>query len=483
MSRILRRTAAVATGVLALAVPAAASATGLPAPFHRGVWDRPLLSGAPLASNSANVVNQIATAVATSGGAFNIRSFSPRIYTVPVTQPRVPIVIDGTAGYTQVLNAAMNQGGGVPFPSGALPSSQPVGTRPDTDSVLVIYQPAWNDGTGHGTGREWEFWHISSPAMNAPGAGKLPWGAPSHGDSKWHAEWGGRLSYVSMSPGYPVDRGTTTGTLTTRVQAAKSDPTFESSGWLATESSLSMLGGEVTLSDWNKGAINHVIGLGLPDALRSPATHVWPAQRNDAMGTGTIPEGTHLRLPASYPVDPKLPKLIRMMIVAAKKYGFVVWGRGGLVGVRFELPQTGNPWSCPTTPCTNTWLLPGGAFYDNAGKFVQPYQMPGLFPWKSLQVVTKPAGTKDLLPPTLAQPANVTVKAGQKVSVPLSASSPGGYPVTFAAGGTPTLGSAVATATGLSYTAVTPGTETLKVHATDGSLWSPQRTFTVTVTP
>jgi hypothetical protein len=476
----------VAAGVLSLAAPAAASATttGLPAPYVRGLWNRPLLTNAPLASNSASEVSQIATAVATNGAAFNVRWFSPRIYVVPVTQANVPIVIDGTSGPAQVLNAAMNQGGGVPIPSGALPSSQPVGTKPDTDSQLLIYQPAWDDGTGNGTGRVWEFWHVSSPAMNAPGAPRLPWGAASHGDSKWHAEWGGRLSYVSKSPGYPVNRNSVGGTLSQRIQLAKNDPTFESSGWLSTESSLSLLGGQVTFADWQRGSIDHAIGLGLPDALRSGTTHIWPAQRNDYLGNGTIPEGTHLRLPASYPVDPNLPKLIRMMIVAAKKYGFYVWGRGGLVGVRFELPQTGDPWSCPSTPCTNTWLQPGGAFYDNSGTWTPPYKMAQLFPWQKLQVVTKPSSPTDLLPPTLAQPANVSVQVGQTKSIALSGSSPGGYPLTYVVDGSGSHGTPTATSTGISFTAgMLPGTDSVTVHVSDGTLGSAKRTFTVSVVP
>jgi len=46
---------------------------------------------------------------------------------------------------------------------------------------------------------------------------------------------------------------------------------------------------------------------------------VWPAQRHDPNGHGLIPEGTRFRLPATYAVDPSLPRLIRMMVVAAKK--------------------------------------------------------------------------------------------------------------------------------------------------------------------
>jgi hypothetical protein len=256
---------------------------------------------------------------------------------------------------------------------------------------MVVYQPGWSDGSARGTGRVWEFWRASSPAQNAPGAGPLPWGAPSHGDSAWHIKWGGRISYTSTSPGYPVDRDNNGATFAARLARAGTDPAFEARGWLATATSLPLLGGMITFDDWSRGVIDHEVGISLRrDALRA-SLFAWPAQRGDGKVAGAlIPEGTRLRLPADYPIDPNAPKLIRMIEQAAKTYGLVVWDGGVNVMFRMELQQTGNPQGvCPApSTCTNAWLQPGGAFYNNAGKFVFPTQMAQLFPWAALQALT-----------------------------------------------------------------------------------------------
>lgn len=383
----ISRLAVLAACCASLSVPAAALA-GADQPFPASFWSAPLRSDAPLAASSSSMIADLA-ARATRTASFGVRQWNARIYRVGVDQPGVRVIVDGTSNAHRVLQASLAAEGGVPIPAGAQPSSMPPGPSPDTDSEIVVYQRGWSDGSGRGTGRAWEFWRASSPQQNAPGAPALPWGAPSHGDSEWHVSWGGRISYTSTSPGHPVDRDVAAPTLEERIATAGTDPAFEVSGWLATATSLPLLGGMVTFDDWQRGSIDHVIGLAVPRDAIPPGVHAWPAQRTDGRGAGgLLPEGTRLRLPPGFPVDPDAPKLIQMMVRAARDYGFVIWDGGSGVGIRFEQQQTGSPQgACPSpVTCSNAWLQPGGPFYAG-GRFVYPVDMAKRFPWGALNVL------------------------------------------------------------------------------------------------
>ena len=355
-------------------------------PFAGSFWTTPLEAGTPLASD-AGLVGVLA-ANARSGAGLNVTVWNARIYVVPVGQPPVKVVVNGTSQSDGLLQAALDHDNGVPFPEGAMPSSVPY---PDTDSEISVYQPDWTDGADAGTGRLWEFWHASSPAQNAPDAGPLPWGTPSYADSQWHVDWGGRVTYVSSNPGHPVDRYRG-GTLAEETAAANSQDGYESKSWLATATSLPLLAGEVTFQDWASGHIRHAVGLALTSTC---AKYVWPAQRADGSPDAGVPEGTRLRLPASFVVDPSAPKLLQMIEEAVRDYGFVVWDTSGGVSLRFEQQQQGDPHStCPGPACSNEWLQPpgsgsagAGAFYDGDGGYVSPSNMAARFPWSSLQVI------------------------------------------------------------------------------------------------
>lgn len=354
--------------------------------FPTGFWNQPLSDTAPIDPNSDVMVTDLAQQAA-KNASMAVKHWNSRIYTAPAGTPKLPVVVDGP---TQPIDTAhqklqdmINANGGIPIPAGAQPSSMPRSSSEDTDSEIVVYEPSWDDGSGIGTGREWEFWHASSPEMNAPGAGPLPWGEASHGDSKWHVWWGGRISGLSQNPGYPINRG----------NDPTLDPDWEYHTYFATATSLPLLGGQVSFADWNAGVINHAMGLSVP--VLHNKLFVWPAQRTDGGSTtAPIEEGQRFRLPANYPIDTSAPKLIQMMEQAAKTYGFVVWDKAGAVNVRFEQQQTGDPLSaCPGASCSNLWLEDAasggtGAFYDQSGGFVPPYQMGSLFPWSALQALT-----------------------------------------------------------------------------------------------
>jgi hypothetical protein len=124
----------------------------------------------------------------------------------------------------------------------------------------------------------------------------------------WHALWGGAIRHVSKSPGYYTRtawRGATR-------------------NWGATASSLPVIGGTMLLDELRAGRIDHALAINLP----APRAKVfaWPAQRTDGTGPPTaLPEGARLRLDPSVDLAAlHLPKLTRMMALAAQRYGIVV---------------------------------------------------------------------------------------------------------------------------------------------------------------
>ncbi len=94
--------------------------------------------------------------------------------------------------------------------------------------------------------------------------------------------------------------------------------------WGATASSLPVIGGTMLLDELKTGRIDHALAINLP----APRAHVfaWPAQRTDGTGPPTaLPEGARLRLDPTLDVSSlHLPKLTRMIALAAQRYGLVV---------------------------------------------------------------------------------------------------------------------------------------------------------------
>ncbi len=342
---------------------------------------------------------------------------------MPNSQPVVPVMINGNDFWHERLEVALNHPNtslehGVPIPPDALPSSLPLPPDggPDTDSEMVVYQPNWNDPNGGAKGRVFEFFHLSSPAQNAPGCAPLPWGSPCFGDGRWHADWGGRDMYVATSKknggelatGHARNRRVKSNT---DLSNPRNKLDFEHSSWLATATSLPLLGGEITFKDWQRGVINHAIGISVPhddlyDCAAPCVPFVWPAQRSDG-GDASAPvkEGMRFRLPPDYVAAPGLPKFERMIVQAARDYGLVVWdGNDKGVVMRLEQQQDSLIWGgCPGPQCTNEWLRPpgsgakgAGAMYtrqDGSGQYRQPYDEPGQagildeFPWAQLRLI------------------------------------------------------------------------------------------------
>ena len=85
-----------------------------------------------------------------------------------------------------------------------------------------------------------------------------------------------------------------------------------------------MIGGTILLDELRAGRIDHALAINLP-APRAGA-FAWPAQRTDGTGAPTtLPEGARLRLDPALDISSlHLPKITRMIVQAAQRYGLVV---------------------------------------------------------------------------------------------------------------------------------------------------------------
>jgi hypothetical protein len=121
--------------------------------------------------------------------------------------------------------------------------------------------------------------------------------------------------------------------------------------------------GEIRTADVHAGRIDHAIGLSaMYTSIRR--SYRWPAQRGDSsQTTGALQEGIRLRLPPGYVPPASLTPVARMIAIAARDYGFVIWDRAGALGFRAE---------------------PGVKPYFNG---VAPSRVLDGFPWSRLQVL------------------------------------------------------------------------------------------------
>src|SRR5207237_10396720 len=134
-----------------------------------------------------------------------------------------------------------------------------------TDQEALVYQPS--------TGKMWEFWltqKTGAKVVNSAGRTVDEWGA----------RWGGRMDNISTNPGYFLTEGgdwyTTTGVK-----------------YGTTATSIAFFAGIMTIEEQQRGVIDHVIGVALPEVLAYPHWS-YPANRSDGQvnASNAIPEGT-----------------------------------------------------------------------------------------------------------------------------------------------------------------------------------------------
>jgi hypothetical protein len=285
----------------------------------------------------------------------------------------VPFILDNAGAHAKWLRAELARG--VPIPAGARPATG------NTDATFKVWQPDWRGPLTAATGAHgklWELWRVSSPQQNAPGAGPLPWpdrdGRPaqSHGDSRWHAVYGGVLNYTSESPGYSVDRRgeSRNGTFAPpsdliTVRAARRLPDTERRTTTTSASGLPLSPRPITFSDWDRGYIDHVMGWSLRDhpCRDDPSTgirrFVWPAQfasdcheAPPGYPRAAIGYGQRFRIPADAKMPRGLPKFAGMVWTAARDYG-VMFTEGAPSGIAVVLDA--QPTGDPSVPSENLW--------------------------------------------------------------------------------------------------------------------------------
>jgi hypothetical protein len=305
----------------------AKSATGV-APFRffspSSFWNEPVPINAPLAPDSATVVDAFAEKIAaaeSSGGnpTINTIRWSVPIYTVPANEPTVRVKLLHRSAALQVAWDA------VPLPSDAQPAA-------GTDKHLVVWQPSTN--------RLWEFWRLENTS------------------SGWQAQWGGAMEKVSSNPG---------------VYNSKAWRGADSI-WGGSASSLSLAGGLITLEDLEQGVINHALNLTVPNVRAG--VYASPAQRDDGTSTNplSLPEGARLRLnPRLDLAALHLPRLTLMIAEAAQRYGLFVRSRGANVAFEGQDP-------IPTG--TEPYGGPHGYFEGKTGP-----ELLASFPWSQLELL------------------------------------------------------------------------------------------------
>ena len=288
-------------------------------------WNEPLSANAPLDPTSAGVMGPFDALIATeqqatNGPWINTTSYSVPVYTVSVGRPTVSVQLDGTSN--AALSAAWSA---VPLPPDAQPAA-------GTDGALVVWQPS--------TDRLWEFWRLV------------------HKAGGWHASWGGAMQNVSSDPG---------------VYGPEAWPGAQS-WWGMSASSLSLVGGLISLEDLKLGQINHALAMSIPNVRAG--VYSSPAQRSDGKTADplSLPEGAHLRLNPNLNLTAlHLPRLTLMLAEAAQRYGIFITNAAGCVTFNAQDP-------IPTG--TNPYAGPKGYF---EGKY--PSQLLASFPWSQLQLL------------------------------------------------------------------------------------------------
>jgi hypothetical protein len=295
-------------------------------------WNEPVAPDAPLDPDSAALVNALANEVAEeeqakNGPWINTTSYSVPIYTVPANQPTITVQLTNHSP-EQALQQAWSA---VPLPAGAQPAK-------GSDGDLVLWQPSTN--------RLWEFWQLS------------------HEGGTWHASWGGAIQNTTASQG---------------VYSTGAWPGAKP-WWGVSASSLSLVGGLITLEDLAHAEINHALSIAIPDTRAN--LYATPAQRDDGTSTSplALPEGAHLRLnPHLNLTSLHLPKLTLMIAQAAQRYGIFVTDTSSNISLYAQDPNT----------TTNPYTAPNGYFENK-----YPTQLLANFPWNQLQLLNMNTHTR-----------------------------------------------------------------------------------------
>jgi hypothetical protein len=255
-----------------------------------------------------------------NGPWINTTEYSVPVYTVPAGQPTVPVQL---AEHTDT--ALASAWSAVPLPANAQPA---IGT----DADLVLWQPS--------TDRLWEFWRLA------------------HEGNTWHAAWGGAMQHVSSNTG---------------VYGPTAWPGAQP-WWGISASSLSLVGGLISLEDLQLGQINHALAMAIPNI--HAGIYSSPAQRSDGKSTNplSLPEGAHLRLnPRLNLATLHLPPLTLAIAEASQRYGIFITDGSPIAEIYAQ---------DPTPTGTNPYTGPNGYFEGKT-----PRALLANFPWNQLELL------------------------------------------------------------------------------------------------
>ena len=264
-------------------------------------WYRQLPDETPTAPNSGAIIEDLVHQAETHWGApgrpnvtVNTTDYSPPMYVSRLTDPLV------TFDFNNCQNKSYGDSGlvskyltGINVPADALPAE-------GSDREMVVY----NADTGTVT----ELWKAAKGA-----------------DGRWSACWGGSIK-----------------------DAGADDGVFD---WPfgVTAAGLSMTGGTIRAAEFQRGKIDHVIGIALPFAQPYPTISA-PAIRTDGrnpQGLDVPAQGQMLRFPADVDIDSLgLSPAATAIAQAAQDYGIIVWDTAGAVSFRAENPigMASNPY-------------------------------------------------------------------------------------------------------------------------------------------
>jgi hypothetical protein len=287
-------------------------------------WNVRLRADAPIDPMSSAYVTRLQQLLKRWSPYVNTTHHSTPVYTVPRDEPTVRVTLDkADAGDLQAVWED------VPIPPKARPAD-------GSDRHMVVWQPA--------TDTMWEFWQ-----------------ADRRSDG-WHAEYGGRMTNVSQSPGHY------------RAIKNSSGRHLEHQRWGATATSLPLLGGLMRIDELEAGRVDHALAIALPEIRAGEFS--WPAQRTDGKSThpSAIPEGARFRLDPNLDLSQiEMSPIVWTIAVAAQRYGIVV--RDGAGSVTFFAED-------PTPTGSNPFLGLNGLF---GGDYISDQLR--AFPWEHLQVL------------------------------------------------------------------------------------------------
>lgn len=292
-------------------------------------WNRRLTADAPLDASSVARMSAFMQELVTEERSgrepwvSTVNSGIP-VYTVLLRQPVVPVHLE----YHSPEAALSSAWKSVPLPPDAEPTGGP-------DGSLVVWQPS--------TDRLWEFHQLV------------------HRASGWYASWGGAMRHVSSNPG---------------VFQRKAWPGAKP-WWGISASSLSLVGGLISVEDIKLGQINHALEMAIP--RRSASIFSTPAQRTDGTSTSplALPEGARLRLNPNLDLAAlHLPRFTLMLAEAAQRYGIFITDGTGASGVTAFFAQD------PVSTAAGFYIDSNGHIEGES-----PSRLLAAFPWSQLQLL------------------------------------------------------------------------------------------------